>query len=73
MIHTQSYKTGGTPLYWASLRGHIAVVKLLLESGADLNILDEVATHKYSSYYCIVGNVCTVQNFSRTSRYICAK
>ena len=46
MIHTQSYKTGGTPLYWASLRGHIAVVKLLLESGADLNILDEVATHK---------------------------
>ena len=39
MLHTQ---TGGAPLFWASRRGHRAVVELLLENGADTNIADEV-------------------------------
>ncbi|MCP4367117.1 MAG: tetratricopeptide repeat protein [Deltaproteobacteria bacterium] len=32
-IHTD----GSTPLYWASYNGHTALVKLLLEAGADVN------------------------------------
>ena len=39
MLHTQ---TGKTPLYWASISGHRAVVELLLQNGADINIVDEV-------------------------------
>ena len=27
-----------TPLHWASMRGHVEIVKLLLERGADKNI-----------------------------------
>ena len=40
-----NYKTpqdGDTPLLRASLRGHAAVVRLLLESGANVNIRDQV-------------------------------
>ena len=34
-----------TPLLRASLRGHAAVVRQLLQKGADVNICDEVCIH----------------------------
>ena len=33
---------GSTPLLWASLYGHTAVVELLLLNNADISICDEV-------------------------------
>ena len=38
-------QTGVTPLRSASLRGHAAVVELLLLNGADVSICDEVRTY----------------------------
>ena len=35
---------GRTPLYWASFRGHRAVVQLLLKSGADVYMCHMVYT-----------------------------
>jgi uncharacterized protein len=33
--------SGNTPLHWASLNGHLPVVKLLFEAGADPTILND--------------------------------
>ena len=35
-------QNGRTPLYWASSRGHTAVVKILMENNADINICNKV-------------------------------
>ena len=35
-------QNGRTPLYWASSTGHTAVVKILMENNADINICNKV-------------------------------
>lgn len=41
------HQLGHTPLIIASCKGHAAVVKLLLEAGADLNILSPMVSELY--------------------------
>ena len=38
---------GYTPLYLATIKGHLAVVKLLIEKGADVNICNMVLSYDY--------------------------
>ena len=35
-------QSGWSPLIWASLRGHLDVVKTLIEAGANVNQTDKV-------------------------------
>ena len=37
---TQESEWGGTPLHWAAWNGRVNMVKLLLESGAPVNVRD---------------------------------
>jgi hypothetical protein len=41
-LHCLSYQTGWTPLYYASRYGHVSVAEMLLKSGADVNMADQV-------------------------------
>ena len=45
-----AYSDGQTPLYIASARGHLEIVKMLIASGALLDIADKLgSTHLYSA------------------------
>lgn len=48
LIHPQS---GNSALHDASEKGHLSVVKLLLQKGAEVNIIDKV----HLSYYYLKG------------------
>ena len=41
----ETLQDGRTPLIWASLRGHVAIVRLLLERRAGVHIHDKVSFH----------------------------
>ena len=44
-----SVQAGETPLFYASLNGHVAVVQLLLQNNADISICKEVHLHIYNN------------------------
>ena len=36
------YQSGSTPLHWASARGYVKVVRLLLDKGANIEAVDKM-------------------------------
>ena len=59
---TQESEWGGTPLHWAAWNGRVSMVKLLLESGAPVNVRDTrycsspIAWAAHGSLHCERGN-----------------
>ena len=59
---TQESEWGGTPLHWAAWNGRVNMVKLLLESGAPVNVRDTrygsspIAWAAHGSRHCERGN-----------------
>ena len=54
MVMTQN---GGTALKIASQEGHVTVVRLLLENGADVNICNKVVTNLLHQYMWAFGQL----------------
>ncbi|CAK5244911.1 unnamed protein product [Aphanomyces euteiches] len=53
-------KHGNTPLYWASLRGHLETVKELLSSGARADISNHV-----QQYFAVAGKISFISETKR--------
>ena len=54
MVSMLTTQKGVTALYYASREGHVTVVRLLLEKGADLNICSKVVMDFVSCIYMYV-------------------
>ena len=44
-IHRPLLQLDRTPLHWACAKGHLAIVELLIDAGADLEAKDKVINH----------------------------
>ena len=53
----------GTPLYWASFRGHTEIVAMLLKFGADFSSCDTVSTSYYITPISIISEYVDVYTF----------
>ena len=49
---------GGSSLGAASYKGHLNIVKTLMEAGANINHADEVSIHRHTVYDIIVCDHC---------------
>ena len=68
-MHSFLFQTGSTPLYIAAREGHVDTVKLLVESGADLNAQDEVCV--YLSVLLTLGDCKCVMHENYISTDLC--
>ena len=50
MVSLVTTQNGVTALYYASQEGHVTVMRLLLENGADVNICDKVVVDFVSAF-----------------------
>ncbi len=46
-------KNGSTAIIWAALKGHIDCLKLLVDSGGDINVRDNVSDLRVMILLCV--------------------
>ena len=61
-----SYQDGKTALHFASWQGHLAVVTVLVDGGADLNIQEKVSTR----IGCVYKQIRMNMNITRNVLYM---
>ena len=54
------FQDGWSPLKISSFKGHLAVVKALIKSGANINQADKVSTHICSVIVIHLHKMCTL-------------
>ena len=50
---------GRSALHWASYKGHVKVVEVLLDAGAKVNLIDKVRLYVYMCVFCRASVHCT--------------
>ena len=47
MDHCRDGEEGGTALHWAAYHGRLDIVKMLIENGASMELIQELITYPY--------------------------